>query len=323
MDVYYDKQVFISKRELLEEIPDYIEFQINLKKLNELREEFEKYKPSLEGCCLNLAFNLNVEELIGCAEQCIKSINLIKKGMLKSSLNALEKGEISRTEVEVYYEKIKYYIRKIKMLKRALGVHIVCLPQGVSDLKTLKKDFNHIYIEIKKKGRINEVYRLMHSKFRYIFEGCTSDLRYIDNIKQAKYIKIFIDIEICKKQLKTLLNKAEADIKIENISFEGEKYIEKIEECLLDMEYLLNLRVSYSEKLIRLLKKNVYLGELNCYDDASYKRIKNIAEGIYYLKSYKEAEAYKENIIKLLNLLGVDNSEKGWQNIKELKENII
>ena len=323
MTAYYDKQAFNKKRELLEEIPDYNGFQINLKKLDQLKEEFEKYKPSLEGCCLNLAFSLNIEELIECAGQCLDSIDIIKKGVLKHSLMALQKGEISRTEVEVYFEKIKYYMKKIKMLKVAMGVHVVCLPEGISNLKALKHDFNQIYIEIKKKGRLGEIYRLMHSKFKYIFEGCTSDLRYVENIKQAKYIKLFIDMEICKKQLKMLFDKAVDDIKMEAVSLEGEKFIEKTEKCLSEMQLLLNLRVSYNEKLIRLLKKNVFLIELNCYDEVTYEKIRNIAEGIYYLKAYKEAEAYKDNILKVLKLLGVDNSEKGWQNIRKLRENII
>ncbi|MBC8061142.1 MAG: hypothetical protein H7Y18_10795 [Clostridiaceae bacterium] len=272
------------------------------------KETYERYYEKLVDWHLNVLDQCDLSKIKKLSTSCKNTIMGTKESDYKYLLDSIKNGDIKRTELELFLFKLDYYLYKIRCLKLELGCHIVSFNDGYKDLKTLRADFSHIYKYITRKKEIKGLYKLIHKKYKYILNGSTSDFMNIKAMKQAKYIKVYIELLWVSEEVNKLWQLNVNTLKLKQEVFSQENSLVKLEDISERLHKITNLFILYKKSIVRLLKRNTCYKELNPYDECTYDKINDVVDYIYYYDEYITQKHFFENQNNMNNLYSISNS---------------
>ena len=250
------------------------------------KETYEEYYEKLGDWHLNILDECDIERIKKLVISCKNTIISTNESDYKSLLDSIKNGDVKRAQLELFLFKLDYYLTKIRCLKLELGYHVVSFNEGYKDIKTLKSDFCHIYKYMSSKKKIKGLYALIHKKYQYILQGSTSDLMIIKSMKQAKYIKIYIELLWLAEEVNKLWQLNISDLRLLNLVFNPENILVKLDNISEGLHKIVDLYIIYNKSIIRLLKKNTCFQTLNPYYESTYDKINDVVNYIYYYDEY-------------------------------------
>ena len=259
------------------------------------KEIYEKYYEKLGDWHLNIFDECDVYKLKKLLISCRNTIIITNESDFKPLLDSIKDGHVKRTELELFLFKLDYYLAKIRCIKLELGCHIVTFNEGYKNINTLRTDFSQIYKHIRSKKEIKGFYTLIHKKYRYILKGSTSDFMNIKTIKQAKYIKVYIELLWLTEEVNKLWKLNTGHFKLESYCFSQENILHKLEEISEDLHKISNLFIIYNRFILKLLKKNTSYKQLNPYDQSTYDKVNDVVNYIYYYNECITGKNYLED----------------------------
>lgn len=259
------------------------------------KETYEEYYEKLGDWHLNIIDKCDIDKIKKLLIGCKNTITIINESDYKHILISLRDGDIKRGELELFLFKLDYYLTKVRSLKLELGCHVVSFNKGYKDVKTLRTDFSHVYRYISSKKEIKGLYTLTHKKYSYILGGSTSDLMSIRSMKQAKYIKIYIELLWLAEEVNKLWGVNVNTLNLFNVSFNPENILVKLEDISQRLHKIAQLYIIYNKSILRLLKKNTCFHALNPYEEYTYDRINDVINYIYYYDEYIIQKTFLEN----------------------------
>ncbi|MBC8060020.1 MAG: hypothetical protein H7Y18_05075 [Clostridiaceae bacterium] len=268
------------------------------------QETYEKYYEKLGNWHLNVLDECDIEKIKKLLISCKNTIIITNEGEYKSLLSSIKNGDIKRAELELFLFKLDYYLAKIRCLKLELGCHVVSFNKGYKDTKTLRADFSHIYKYICSKKEVQGLYPLIHKRYGYILQGTTSDLMTLKNMKQAKYIRVYIELLCLAEEVNKLWELNVTTLKLQSVFFNPENILIKLEVISERLHKISQLYIIYTKTILKLLKKNTCFQELNPYDEATYDKINDVISYISYYDKFviqKTFLANQNNIKKMAN----------------------
>jgi len=259
------------------------------------KEIYEEYYDKLENWHLDILSEFDIDKIKNLTTSCKNTIILTNESKYKGLLDSLKNGNIERLDLNMFLFKLEYYMTKIRDLRLELGWHVVSFNEGYKDIKTLRDDFRQIYTYISTKKEIKPLYALFHKKYKYILEGCTSDLMTIKSIKQAKHIKVYIELLWLSEEVNKLWKSNINKLKLDKVFFNAENILLELENITEKLHKIEQLYIIYNKSILRLLKRNTCFQALNPYDESTYDKINDVISYIYNYNEYIIKKTFLEN----------------------------
>ncbi len=221
-------------------------------------------------------------------------------------VEALAEDSIKRYELDLFIRKLDYYLNRIRRLKIELRNHVVNIDIKYKNIKVLRKDFKNILSYTNKKGNVTKFYILTHYKYKYIFNGITSDLRPIKDFKQAKYASLYIEILCMIDELNKVWKLNAEKLQLESITFNFDNVSEKLQFQCVQLHKIYNIHTVYNKSITKVLKKNTCFKALNPYLEDTYERIEEVLDYLCFYNIYLEKKTSEGNENMLKNILHSD-----------------
>jgi len=105
-------------------------------------------------------------------------------------------------------------------------------------------------------------------------------------MKQAKYIKIYIELLWLSEEVNKLWKLNELTLRLPDVSFDPKNILKNLEDTSESLHKIAQLYMIYNKSIQRLLKKNTSFKSLSPYDECTYDKINNVINYIYYYDKY-------------------------------------
>lgn len=283
---------------VLDEIPEY----------NSICNNFEIYttkahskdKDNLKGWAINYKdeTNIDYDKLIHILGKAERKMEEIEKSWLKNVMKCYYFSDVERPEIKNLFVRSSEYIRCLSDIQTRIVSHKIVI-SGEMDYKKLSNDFKRIYSEVKRKGRINRIFKMKHRNLHYIFEKCTVDgenLQYGDKIE---ILKLYLDKLDIQNKLMELWNSSVKKFKGEEIKkFDADTFI-KLEKQIKDIGDIVNWNANFKNKVVLNMENITFLNKMDWYKKETYTKIKKGVLSIKNIAEYDKSKAFLSGLVKL------------------------
>lgn len=251
---------------------------------NVMVQEISYYENRLRDWHLNINEKCDTHTIQKLIDNCSDTIKMCKKNNYAYLVTSLNEGDIKRYEVELFAQKLNYYLNNLRTLEIKMGYHVICFNGEDKNISIMKKDIRDIYEYAYRKNNISKTYILFHPKYKYMFNEILLDLRTISKLKQLQYVNTFVDILWIIEKVNKIWQTNEEKFNLENIVFNRINTIEKLQYQCEILDDIINIEENY--RLIKkLLKKNTNFYIMNPYEEDTYIKLQEV---IIYLSFFGE-----------------------------------
>ncbi|KEH98997.1 DNA helicase [Clostridium botulinum C/D str. BKT12695] len=285
---------------LLYNIPPYLDLLQKIKRKCELERNRSSYRLAVKDWCISYNYKYNYENILKLLKRTQNFLISIESTWIESVLMCVKKGEIIKGVLQQTILKCNYYIKKIGSLKKETTGYKVEIPLEMEKTYLLSK-LEDIYKQYNQKGKINKVFKLLHSECDEILLKCKVNSRQISNKNETKIVMMFIEEGLIKEKLISLWNNSMIEYgaeKIKNIDIETlsnlEDYIDKI-------DIIINWTSKVVNKIRSSMKEIVFLNKIDWYNKDTYSKLQRGVLSIKYISEYENIKSYILNIEKLIS----------------------
>ncbi|GAB6149707.1 DEAD/DEAH box helicase [Clostridium novyi] len=295
---------------LLYNIPPYSDLLQRIKRKCELERNYSRYKLAVKDWCISYNYKYDYENILKLLRSTQNFLISIENTWIKNILACARKGEIVRGVLQQKILECNYYIKKIGSLKKEITGYKVEIPLEMDKMYLLDK-LEEVYKQYNQKGKINKIFKLLHSECDEILEKCKVNSKEISNKNEVKIVMMFIEEGLIEEKLISLWNNSMSEYgskKIKNINIETlsnlEDYIDKI-------DIIINWNSKVVNKIKSSMKEIVFLNKIDWYNKETYSKLQNGVLSIKYISEYEGIKSYISNIEKLISKV------KGFEEIGE------
>lgn len=300
---------------ILDEIPDCQEIIANIGMITDNESRYEQYKNNLINWSLPKNMDINYEQLFILLDSALEELEIIEKNWLKQVMNYYYSSEVIRPVLKHAYMKANIIIKDLSDLERSLTVHKVQLPEA--DFSKFKDDFKKIYIKLKAKNKLGNIYKIMHKNYGYIFNDCKVDDKVISTREEAETVNLYIKKKNTENELINLWN----GIIVQYGAVKIEKYdvnsIVNIEDGIKGISKIIDWNLHFKNKITELLGNITFIKNLDWYKPDTYIYLKNGLLSLEHKNEYEKAKIFIASLVKLCE--SKENLEKLGTAIKNMQ----
>ncbi|GAA0180779.1 hypothetical protein SH2C18_34160 [Clostridium sediminicola] len=325
--------------EILSYLPSSEELWGKIEKVNMLSKKYSEYEKLISKWNINKNKQYNYKKLLTEISVIKNYFTSIEEKWIKQIVINANNNKTILDNIREFILKTNSYTKRIEIINDKIKDHKFIIPEDM-EMESIFEEMNKAKDQYISKGKINKVYRIMHSKYNYIIENSIVDSSEIDNLDNIELFNYFIEKNIIEiklinywnenldyykygevEELNILnLNKINIAIKKleEIINFYG--FIEKFKESMNGIEVDEDLDLSDLNSLEEIHKGIIALNGIREYNDLNmyienlvdimkqYKSLKKISEIIkksrldVIREEYNKVENFKANEITIKNI---------------------
>ncbi|MGH4126051.1 MAG: AAA domain-containing protein [Clostridium sp.] len=222
-------------------------------------------------------------------------------------------------------EKCNEYIKNINKIRQELNNHKLELPKDV-EINKFKKDFDVVAKAIREKGRIGIIFKMLHGKLKYLFEGVKVDYEFINNSGQIVVVDLYIKLQLLERELKNLWNNTVKDYGkvIIDETDTNTNYIIALSANIQSIQTIIDFDKDFRNNIINFLPSNNITDKnlpgkdltgkdlpgknlpsnLSWYEKETYIYLKKGFESLKHINKYNKLCCEMEEIKKTFNSIG-------------------
>lgn len=308
-EVYDNIAATIDKSYLSSELCKVI---IEFKKLNE---NYENYRNTIGGWRIPNKNRCDCDNLLVLLEESKIKIEELENDMFGEILNSYNGNEEGREFFNDTAHKCNDYMLMLGKIKDRLKNHTIQIPDSV-DIYKFNEHLSVLYNNLNLRGKIGNLFKIIHPECRYITKECAVDGKSAENIEQISIIRLYVHKKIILKELRVLWNNIAKQYGGKLIR-EAEDNLELliIEEYIKKLNTVVNWNRNYKNKIISMLGKISLPSNINWYKKDTYEYLIKCIKAIKSLHKYNNLKAYIEVSKKWLS-----NNEKLGDIYKAIEE---
>ena len=249
------------------------------------------------------AIDYGNRRLLKLVDDAIEGLEGFENSWLKNVMTQYYSNNESQNLWKQLVNKCNEYIRSIGEIKQELNDHKLEIPTDV-DINRFKNDFDVVSKTISEKGKLGIVFKMLHSKFKYIFEGCKVDYESINNSEQVRVVNLYIKLQLLERELKNLWNNTVKEYGAKIIDDSNLNYVSAVSGGITSIETIINWDKDFRNNIINFLPDKNLTISLNWYEKESYIYLKNGFESLRLINKYKKLSLEMEEIEKKFNNVG-------------------
>lgn len=200
-----DKENLEAIKAMIDKIPTSSQICRTVYRFKELNNNYQNNLKFIDGWRVPDNNRCNYDNLLGLLEKSKSQIEELDRGMFGTILESYYSSDAIRESFNDIAHKCNDYMLMLSKIKRELRGHKVDIPLNL-EFSRFKKDFNVIYENLRAKGRIGKIFKIIHPEFNFIIKECKVDGRPLETLEQALIIKLHIQENFILKELKMLWN---------------------------------------------------------------------------------------------------------------------
>lgn len=302
---------------LLYNIPPYYDLFEKIKRKFEIKRSYNEYKLAVKDWCISYNCNYNYEYILNLLKKTQGFLISLENSWLQNILNCAKRGDIIKIVLQQTILKCNYYIKKLGSIKKEIYGQNVQIPKDI-DLKILLEKLELVYKQYEQKGKINKIFKFIHSDCEDIIKKCSVNCKKIDNKELVKIVKLYVEQCIIEKNLINLWNDSMSEYGADNIQSINLNIITNLEEYINKIDIIINWDIKVIDKITNSMREIVFLNNVDWYNKESYNKLQTGVLSIKYISEYEGIKSYIGNIEKLMSKVN------GFKDIVQaIKENDI
>lgn len=288
---------------ILDKMPTHDELYNVFIKYEELRNNYDNNKRILEKWNISDNKGFDYESLIELLEEGYNKLNICEEKELGNFIRDFNNSALLRDSAMDLLLRWKSYIKRISVIRKELNQHCITLPQEV-DLSHLEKDFQIVFHELDKKGKISKWFTLKNKSQRYIVDKCLVDGNPISDIYQATILKLYFEKQQIIKGITKVWNSTFKNYKnICGIS-EKEEDLIRVEKYIYKIENLCQWTNNIKPNIIKKFGAIVIPNDISLNNREGLLNIKECCKSIKEMYELQEIEIFLDSIIRIMNNSG-------------------
>ncbi|MGH4117824.1 AAA domain-containing protein [Clostridium sp.] len=304
-----------------EVLPNVDDLCDRISELFKLEQELHIYEDNIKNWNNTSSINYGNRRLLKFVDDAIETL----EGFEDNWLNQVMKNYYSSTQAQAPWKKLaskcNEYIKNIGEIKNELYNHKLEMPEDV-DLNIFKNDFDIIAKTISEKGKIGGVFKLLHGKLKYIFEGCRVDYELINNSEQIVVVDLYIKLQLLQRELKSLWNNTVKEYGGAFIDESNLNYITEMSKAIRNIEIIMEWDNNFRNNIINFLPDKYLTENLSWYQKETYIYLKNGFESLRSINKYNKLSSEIEEIktsTSSVGCLGKLHSAINIRNISDIR----
>ncbi|WP_027623619.1 AAA domain-containing protein [Clostridium lundense] len=283
---------------IIDKFSGYREIYDAIIKYMKLKEKYDGNRNLIEGWNIYDNKRFQYTEVINVIENAIcKLDNVERKGFSKVLVDYYTSNILSHS-ISGLLLRWNGYIKRLAVIKKELNDHCICLPKDVN-IMNFEKDFNKVYEELNKKGKLGKFFFVINKDCRYI-EECLVDYKPLETLPQAITVKLYLEEKFIERNVIDLWNNTFKSYENLIIDKKCINNIKLIEEYMSIIEDIVSWDETVKLEVSKLLGRIQFPINMNWYIKDTLKHIKNCIIAINEIYEYKDVEAYLQSIKNLL-----------------------
>lgn len=285
---------------ILDKMPSYEELYNVFTKYEELKNNYDYNKKVLEKWNISDNKGFDYEELIQLLEEGYNKLNICDERELDSFVRDFNNSALLRDSAMDLLLRWKSYIKRISVIRKELSEHCITLPKEV-DLSHLEKDFQIVFNELDKKGKISKWFALKNKSQKYVIDKCLVDGNPISDIYQATILKLYFEKgQIIKGIIKVWNSTFKSYKNICGIS-EKEEDLIKAERYIYKIESLCQWTNNIKPNIIKKFGAIVIPSDIDLNNREDLLNIKECCKSIKEVYELQEIQIFLDSIIRIMN----------------------
>ncbi|KGN01763.1 DNA helicase [Clostridium botulinum] len=302
---------------LLYNIPPYYDLFGKIKRKFEIQRNYNEYKLAVKDWCISYNCHYDYEYILKLLKKTQRFLITLEDSWLQNILNCAKRGEIIKVVLQQAILKCNYYIKKLGSIKKEIYGQSVEIPKDM-DLTILLEKLEIIYKQYEQKGKINKIFRLLHSDCEEVIKKCLINCKIMNGKESVKIAKLYVEQTIIEQDLINLWNDSMSEYGAENIQDINLEVITNLEEYINKIDIIINWDTKVVDKITNSMKEIVFLNNIDWYNEETYNKLQKGVMSIKYISEYEGIKSYIGNIEKLMSKVNGFNDI-----VQAIKENDI
>ena len=229
------------------------------------------------------------------------------EGFENNWLNSVIKYYYSNNEARGLWQQLVHkcneYIKAINKIRQELNNHKLEIPSGI-DISKFKTDFDIVAKTISEKGKLGSLFKILHGKLKYIFEGYKVDYEFINNPEQIMIVDLYIKQQLLERELKNFWNNTVKEYDGVLVDDSDLNYVIKLSEEIESIETIANWDKDFKNNIINFLPDKNFTKSLDWYEKETYIYLKEGFESLKLINKYNKLSYEIEEIKRNFNDIG-------------------
>lgn len=288
---------------ILDKMPTYDELYNVFTKYEELKNNYDNNKRILEKWNISDNKGFDYERLIELLEEGYNKLNICEEKELDSFIKDFNNSALLRDSAMDLLLRWKSYIKRISVIRNELNQHCITLPQEVN-LCDLERDFEIVFHELDKKGKISKWFTLKNKSKRYVIDKCLVDGNPISDIYQATILKLYFEKQQIIKGVTKVWNSTFKNYKSVCGISEREEDLIKAEKYIYKIENLCQWTSNIKPNIINKFGAIVIPNDIDLNNRKGLLNIKQCCKAIKEIYEFQEIQIFLDSIIRIMNNSG-------------------
>lgn len=288
---------------ILDKMPTYDELYNVFTKYEELKNNYDNNKRILEKWNISDNKGFDYERLIELLEEGYNKLNICEEKELDSFIKDFNNSALLRDSAMDLLLRWKSYIKRISVIRNELNQHCITLPQEVN-LCDLERDFEIVFHELDKKGKISKWFTLKNKSKRYVIDKCLVDGNPISDIYQATILKLYFEKQQIIKGVTKVWNSTFKNYKSVCGISEREEDLIKAEKYIYKIENLCQWTNNIKPNIINKFGAIVIPNDIDLNNREGLLNIKQCCKAIKEIYEFQEIQIFLDSIIRIMNNSG-------------------
>ncbi|MEW9094517.1 MAG: AAA domain-containing protein [Clostridiaceae bacterium] len=323
---------------IIDQIPSYEELYKMLSDYIKLKEKYEANIEFLQGWGIYCKKTFNYDRAIKSIDFAISEIVKINDMGLGEIFKIYNNSDFIKDNLFNMLIKWENSISRLKYIRKEINNHNISLPENMNFIN-LKIQYEKIYKELNKRGRISQLFYIVNKECRYILDNCFVDGMPLENLSQGLIIKLYIEEKSIEESIISFWNntfKMYSNLTINKDRNEGMIILERY---MMAIENIVNWNEKVRLEISNSLGDIKYPSDLNWYEKSTFVSLKECLKSIKEIYEYRELDAkincinsmlnnYEEfkELIYTIEELNIDELKMAYEevcNLKNIKSSIV
>ncbi|MBC2399913.1 AAA domain-containing protein [Clostridium tetanomorphum] len=285
---------------IIDKIPSYMELYNKINEYIKLKEKYNVNLDYIKGWNIYDDKRFQYEKLINLLDIAECKLDNIEKGGFYQVLVDYYTSGILKESISGMLMKWNGYVKRIAMIKKELNNHSIQIEENI-DLNHFENNFNIIYEELNKRGKIGKLFFMIHKECIPILEKCTVDYKPIESLPQAVIVKLYLEEKFIERNILNLWNntfRLYNNLKIKNEY--GKNNLVVVEKYMKIVTDIVNWNEKFKLEAIKLLGRIQFPINMDWNKKDTLYYMRNCVNIIKEIYLYKDTQAYLQSIKNLI-----------------------
>ncbi|WP_315116699.1 AAA domain-containing protein [uncultured Clostridium sp.] len=323
---------------IIDQIPSYEELYKIMSDYIKLKEKYENNIESLQGWGIYCKKTFDYNRAMKTIDYAINEIVKINDAGLGEILKIYNNSDFIKDNLFNLLIKWENNINRIKNIRKEINNSNISLPEKI-DFIDLKMQYEKIYKELIKRGRISKLFYMMNKECRYILDNSFVDGMPLENLSQGLIIKLYMEEKSIEENSISLWNNTFKMYNNLTINKDCNEGMITLEKYMMSIKTIVNWNEKVRLEISNSLGDIKYPSNLDWYEESTFTRLKERLKSIKEIYEYRELDAKINCINNMLNNYGefkelihtieelnIDELKMAYEevcNLKNIKSSIV